>query len=704
LKRFTSLLILFSLFHLLFLEKSHCQILSDGWKNIGHKFNYHIYKNDFDNVSNKNSGFVTPTIDTLLKSQRDEIKKDSIIPIKSISLVRSNSTIIDNFSINRSNFFSPIQLISYESNSFLIDPGLPSNFYELSLLQSNNRNNSFYINERQLNEPLTNIIDLRDLRFDEFSSIEIIFPTRSFLLSRNNNENSIVFREWERYSFIPFSKIRYIEAPYDNLFFDGLFNVNLSEKFNFEFGITKHNALGRFTNTEKDLWAGKLKLSYFLSNQLNFDFVYRYSKSLVRFNEGININNPFLSQGETIENILYDNQRAISINDDAYHKWTIHSIDLNGLLQIDKILRSHLNVYFVQSLREYRDNEQKADSIRVFDNHWSKILGMSFKENVEFLFNRLEFKVNYERVIIESPFVFSKVIDDLFSFYGFYQIELFNFLTPSIYAKMNKVEGIDKNLLSFGSDLTFNLSRGMNFIVGLSRFQKIYSYDERFFYNFNLNDFVSNIFLASGKFNFSNSDFKFSTEVYYKKEKNPASQTGFYSIEQNNSILNFPLEDFRAYGVKSDLSFSFWKLKSRIGMSYNDNQTEFGGVNYHKSIYPRYQGQFEIFYRDLLFKSSLDLLAGFRVKVFSSFAGRSFSPSKLSFMDVRTYNDSLVNFSFVTIPANFTIDFVASGKVKEAAIVYISIENLLNRKFYLIPYYPANDIQFRFGINWEFYD
>ncbi|MFN4111176.1 MAG: hypothetical protein ACK4G1_02795, partial [Ignavibacteria bacterium] len=393
-----------------------------------------------------------------------------------------------------------------------------------------------------------------------------------------------------------------------------------------------------------------------------------------------------------------------SINDDAYHKWTIHSLDLNGLIQIDKNLQSHLNLYFVQSLREYRDNEQKVDSIRVFDNHWSKILGISFKENVEFLFNRLEFKVNYERVIIESPFVFLKVVDNLFSFYGFYQIELFNFLTPSLYAKMNKVDGIDKNLYSFGSDLTFNLSRGMNFIIGLSRFQKLYSYDERFFYNFNLNDFVSNIILASGRFNFSNSDFKFSTEIYYKKEKNPSIHTGFYSIEQNNSILNLPFEDFKAYGVKSDLSFSFWKLKSRIGLTYNDNQTEFGGINYHKSIYPRYQGQFEIFYRDLLFKSSLDLLAGLRVKVFSSFAGRSFSPSKLAFMDVRTYNDSLVNFSFITIPANFTIDLVASGKIKEAAIVYLSIENLLNRKFYLIPYYPANDIQFRFGINWEFYD
>jgi outer membrane receptor protein involved in Fe transport len=64
----------------------------------------------------------------------------------------------------------------------------------------------------------------------------------------------------------------------------------------------------------------------------------------------------------------------------------------------------------------------------------------------------------------------------------------------------------------------------------------------------------------------------------------------------------------------------------------------------------------------------------------------------------------LFNFASIRIPSNFTIDLFASGRVKENAIVYISIENLLDRKFYLVPYYPANDIQFRFGIAWEFYD
>ncbi len=634
----------------------------------------------------------------------NQSKVDSIIPIESISLIKYNSKCINKFYLDRSNFFSPVQMINYETNSFLIDMGLPSNFYELSLLQSGNRSNSYFINDYQLNEPLTNLIDLRDLRFDEFNSIEIIFPTRSFLLSRNNDENAIVFNEWSRYSSIPLSKIKYIEAPYDNLFFDGLFNVNLTRKFNFEFGVTKHNALGRFLNSEKDLWAGKLKLTHYFSNQINLNFVYRYSKSLVRFNEGINIFNPFLAQGESIDNVIYDNQRALVINDDAYYKWTNHSVNFNSLMKLGDISLSNFNVYFLQSLREFRDNEHKSDSIRVFDNHWSKVLGFSLKENVALFFNKIELKANYERIIIESPSYFRKVVDDLFSVYGFYLIDFSNFIKPSFYIKLNKIKGTNKNLTSYGSDINFNLNQKVNLVFGASKFQKIFSYDERFYYSFSLEDFVSRIFLSFGRIKFSYSNFNLSSEVYYRKEDNPVTHNKFYSIEQSNSIFYYPYKNFEAYGFKSDLSLNIWKLNTRFCFSYSDNQIELSGFKYHKSIYPRYQGNFELFYRDQLFKSSLDLLAGFRIKFFSSFSGRNFSPSKLTFVDVRTYKDSLVNFGTIVIPSNFTIDLIASGQVKESAIVYLSIENLLNRKFYLIPYYPTNDIQFRFGINWEFYD
>ena len=633
--------------------------------------------------------------------------QDTVIPINSVSLISSNSQFIDKFLIDRKNFFSPIHLINWQTNSFLLDLGLPSNFYDFSLFQADNRSTSFLINNYELNDPLTNIIDLRDLRFDEFESIEIIFPTRSFLLSRYNNPATIVFNEWKRYSPIPYSRIKYIEAPYDNLFFDGMFNVNLTKKINFEFGITKHNAFGRFINSEKDLWAGKLKSTYYLSNQLNFNLTYRYSKSLTRFNEGINLNNPLLAPEEPVENILYDNQRALVINDDAYHKWTNHRINFQTLFKLSDFSLTQMDFYFNQSLREFRDNEHKADSLRVFKNYWSKVFGFELKENANFSFNQLELQLRFEKSLIESPvnnFTFLKKIDYQLMGYAFYELNLFERIKPSFYVKYTGINKIEDIFFSYGTDLTFKISNKVNFILGYSDFDQILSYDEKLFSAITgLKNIRTRIF--SGRFSYSTDNLKFNLESYYREAKVPSFVYSDYrSIEYNGSIIKPYPELEKLFGGKFDVQYSFLKVNSTFSVLFNDRIQNFNGTTFHRIIQPRFQSRFEVYYRDLLFKSSLDLIAGFRVNIFSSFSARSFSPSNLYFVDVRTYNDTLFNFASIRIPSNFTIDLFASGRVKENAIVYISIENLLDRKFYLVPYYPANDIQFRFGIAWEFYD
>ncbi|MGB9663727.1 MAG: putative porin [Ignavibacteria bacterium] len=642
--------------------------------------------------------------DTSNKTLKEIPLRDTIIPINSTSLISSNSQTIDKFLIERKNFFSPVHLINWQTNSFLLDLGLPSNFYNLYLFQSDNRSTSFLINDIEINDPLTNLIDLRDLRFDEFESIEIIFPTRSFLFSRFNSPTSIRFNEWKRYSPIPYSRVKYIEAPYDNLFFDGMFNVNLTKKINFEFGITKHNALGRFLNSEKDLWAGKLKSTFYLSNKMNFNLSYRYSKSLVRFNEGINLNNPLLAPNEPVENILYDNQRALVINDDAYHKWTINRVNFQTLIKPNDFSITELNLYFNQSLREFRDNERKADSLKTFQNHWSKVFGSELKENLNFLFNQIELQLKFERIIIESPFFFKKLIDDQLSGYTFYRLNLLEKIKPSFYVKLVSLDESNKHLFSYGADLDFKVSEKINLIFGYSNFTSILSYDERYFNSFNLTDFEFRNKLFSTKLNYSSENLKLNLESFFRDIKTFSTPISYYSIEQNSNILNYYFSSEKLYGGKFDLDYSFWKLNSSISFIYNDRIQNFNNSSFHRINQPRFQTRFEIYYRDLLFKSSLDLIAGFRVNAFSSFSARSFSSSKLVFVDSRNYNDTLFNFASIKIPANFTIDLFASGRIKETAIVYLSIENLLDRKFYLTPYYPANDIQFRFGLIWEFYD
>lgn len=622
--------------------------------------------------------------------------------VKENSFLLETGKTIDFFYLERSNFYSPINLISFNTSSFLLETGLPSNFYDLSLYHSSQKKLSLLLNGIVLNEPLTNLFDLRDFRFDEVDSIVILSPLRAFLFSRNNDESGIYLIEKNRFSIKPFSRIKYMEAPYDNLFFDGIFNVSFSRNFNFDFGITKHNALGRFKNSEKDLWAGKLKFVYIFNEKLNFDLTYRYSKSLVRFNEGININNPNLLPNETITDILYDNQRAIVINDDAYHKWTFNIVNLNGNLELEEYT-SKFNLYFNQSLREFRDNEHKQDSLKILQNHWSKIWGINLRQQFPLGFNQFEFNFNFEKIIIESPFYFSKVNENRSSISALYKLTLLKSLVPSFYMKANKLPN-QPVLYSFGSDVQFRFTKLISMFIGYSQFKNLYSYDELYFNNFDLTGSYSNASIFWSKLILNHKIFNISIEGFLKTISNPSKQNNFYSSENSIIIRDYFPEKLKTYGTNLLLKFHVWKITSNINFTYSDQLNTFQQNQYHKIDQPRFLTRTEIFYRGNFFKESLDLLLGIRLVGFSSFSGKSFSPEKLIFVDIRAYGDSIINFNSVKIPANFTLDIFASGRVQDAANVYFSLENIFNRKFYLMPYYPVNDIQFRFGISWEFWD
>ncbi|WP_407930378.1 putative porin, partial [Ignavibacterium album] len=87
---------------------------------------------------------------------------------------------------------------------------------------------------------------------------------------------------------------------------------------------------------------------------------------------------------------------------------------------------------------------------------------------------------------------------------------------------------------------------------------------------------------------------------------------------------------------------------------------------------------------DFLFDNNLDLKAGF---IFTYFGKQNFSS---------------VETRIIKVPSVSRLDFSLAGEVRKAAIVYFIIENIFDKKYYLTPYYPMPERNFRFGIAWEF--
>ena len=115
-----------------------------------------------------------------------------------------------------------------------------------------------------------------------------------------------------------------------------------------------------------------------------------------------------------------------------------------------------------------------------------------------------------------------------------------------------------------------------------------------------------------------------------------------------------------------------------------------------------------IYYIDTLFNSNLKLKAGIN---YSSIGNRNnlyydFEKS------ISTTHAGMINAAsgliqylpHENITSDFQIDFFVAGQIQDNATIYFTFENILNNRYYLIPYYPMYERGIRFGVAWEFFN
>ncbi|MFO7526389.1 MAG: putative porin, partial [Ignavibacteriaceae bacterium] len=99
---------------------------------------------------------------------------------------------------------------------------------------------------------------------------------------------------------------------------------------------------------------------------------------------------------------------------------------------------------------------------------------------------------------------------------------------------------------------------------------------------------------------------------------------------------------------------------------------------------PEYSFNVGLYFRGNLFEDNLNLKSGLKF----SYIGEHISPTNW--------------IGRFKVDQAYRLDFILSGEIRKAAIVYFTIENLLDRKYYITPYYPMPGISLRFGLAWEF--
>lgn len=624
--------------------------------------------------------FIQNTNDTTINSDTTYIAPNDSLFILKISELDENSFSISREKIIKSNYRFAGDLLNDFPLAFQRDYGFVGYPNEILLYGIGSPFVNWMSDGISLNDRFNNSYNLNLIQTEDIDSIEVVPLTRGFLYGSYMYPVTVNFITRDFIPKQPYSRIRYIQGPNREASVDANFHALVSKKFLFSFDITNRIKDSTFRNTEFSIWQIKTRLKYFLSDEINFIASYNYNDYKIGFNGGIDIDS-IESLTTDINSILYDEFLApVNLPDDKI-KTLQHFPRLSLLTNFFTWLKSDVNVF-------YRFSRVNRKDI-FFDLTEEKVLGFSFNNKV-FLKN-FEFKlfVDYENQrqsarirddIIILPIFDTYVLSNTFNVLSFGGILTSKLLQDKMnislfykYSDLKKnfgreifYSGTDITISSFGYstnptnsgmgfDLSFRFNDNLKFYAGGS-----------FFDEYSISSTNKEPLLFQSGLSFSN-DF-LNTDLYY-----------VYNEYLVHSSANYHKQADRVNGLALSLKtkFNFILLESQNTFYDSPSGSELYFV-------PDFSSRTGLYYNDILFDNNLDLKAGF---IFTYFGKQNFSS---------------VETRIIKVPSVSRLDFSLAGEVRKAAIVYFIIENLFDKKYYLTPYYPMPERNFRFGIAWEF--
>lgn len=604
-------------------------------------------------------------IDTLVIT-----KKDSIVPFYS-KVFSNNSHVISQRDIKTLEYRYAGDYLNLFNFNFIKDLGFPGQPNENFLFGIGNGGVSYFIDGISFNERYTNSLNLNLIQSEDIDSIEVIRLPRGFFYGGLPNPVSVNFITKDYLPIKPYSRIRYYQGPDRESMIDGKFSLILTRKLVASFELTNRIVDSTYTNTEYSLWQTKAALKYLLSNDINFIVSYNYNNYDAGYSGGVNLDS-IKSTTSNIDAVFYDFRAAPMIFPNGELKTTTHLPRLKILSKPWNWLISEANIFYLLNRtennttnREYREN---------------KSIGFNLRNDAEFNFLKLQVNVDYEnssflrnflytdRQIDSTFFVSTENNANIFSFSAFLSSSFGNGkFVPSVFYKLSTID-FDSDLPNVnyvnggtssgvGVDLTIRALDNLDFYFGYSVIDR----DD-------LTNTTNYLLEASAKFH----DQEFSTEVkYFINNYSYRFYTGgiFFDYIQFGDLS----------GLGINLKYSFWKLLLESSSSFYFSDNKLNGV-------PDIQTRSGLYFNSSLFQDNLFLKAGFLF----TYTGSN---------NVFTFENGMIE-----VPSFYKLDFTLAGEIQKTAIVYFLWQNLLDKQYFVTPYYPMPSRSIRFGVAWEMFN
>lgn len=592
--------------------------------------------------------------------------------------------------------------------SFLRDLGSLGQTGELLLYGAGFNETSYLHDGMLINNRLTNSFDLNLLQSESVDSIEVIPLARGFLYGTLNNTASVNFISKDSYSIgnskAPYSRIRYYQAPNEEAMIDFLYSAYFSRRLITTAEVTNKTIAARFPNSAFSIWNGSVKAKYLLSNSFNIIGSYSYAKSQTGLYGGIT--RAFIDSVGGLANIPDQGLNVDVYYGSRYLKHTQHNFSLQLLSSCFKNFKSDLNAYYRFSLTEFRQNEKRttASVPYIFDNNSAKTYGLSLRQTYQDTVFNADLSGIYERNNFNAPVLRENENTGTLALAGRLSSALINrTVIPSVFAKYLNYS--NESYLGFGADMTLHVSDNFRLYGGISRYNEPLSVPER---NFYVPDSLSAMLQGFNRINAISSrkltvmevgavlklkDFQAGFDVFSRITSGRPSPV---MLLKTNSVIGYVPEDSKVYGAGLNLNANVWRI-------YLEARPAYYAVKESNYPLPKFTFNGGIYYRDTLFNANLHLKTGFTLEAAGSqnFYSYDFEKS-LSAYNFVTSGSTSVYTRGETVDPFTRLDFVLIGEIQKRAILYFTFENILNKNYYVVPYYITPSQGIRIGFSWEF--
>jgi outer membrane receptor protein involved in Fe transport len=616
-------------------------------------------------------------------------ERDSVAPMTTPPLVGTLEGALDSSRFVASGRF-PWLDYTYLGGIVEIFPGIVprdqqsvGQYNNLTIRGNDWRRVAYLIDGRLLNDPASGVYNLFSMATEYLDRVEVITGPRAFLYGLNGTGGTVNLVTKNFNNNKPFSKINYTETSYNYQYSDGTFSQNLSRRVNLSWGFQHLGADGRYPNSSDDAWTMRGKIRYNVSPHLDIILSEYYTQTQTDLNGGVN----FVLSGSTRS---FDRLQAALKNTDSYEKLRRHDVDLTiaGALAGDSVSVSSLTLYYSNTFREYRDEENRPLSNGVFiqSDHTSSWMGIKALQTLAGEWQKLSCGGSMEVRQIEGSPNLGRRRNVIGSAWG--KEELWPNAPVSVagYARYDRY--LNRDYLGLGGDVTFRPRTDLTVTAGLSSSRRMPGYEELFWQDSTVS--------RSGT---PEAERHVTAEIglEYRNANTLAIRTAYFhrtvsdpiAILPSSGSFVFPSLSFtqggriHTNGIEASASVRAWFLYLEGTGTYLVQSGE-------SAYLPKLTARGGIYYWDTIVEGHLELKAGVRGRYSSSQQGEVFNPEILAY----------VPNTGARLGAYSTMDLLLMAHIGDAYI-HVVWENLTNVQYFSTPYYPGMDRTVRFGIAWE---